>query len=420
MAITIDHATFIISVPRNDLTLIQSTPTEIRQLDINWFRLQLKDLEDDPEGMTLPTTHVHNPPVTVGGVTLARVVELLAPYTVTFEDGQYAVNLTGANSNIGDRTNVNQVSVRSANSAGLVQTSEIEYASFQNGVWVDQANGAAGTIYPAGTALRPVASFADAKLIADFRGLKRIYIIGDATLDASADFASFEIIGQTAALTHLEIMPAANVLSCQIKECTVAGTLDGGNLLRDCIIGDINYVNGVIHQCMLNPGTIALGGTAADVCHILDCYSGMPGVGDTVIDCGGNSAALSVRGFSGDLTIINKTGAAEIAVDLASGHVTIAPTVTAGLLMIRGMGKLTDNSAGATVNAENLLDLPRMVDNVWSHPTAAAMITKLAEAWGRLGLDPAKPLFNGQTQITFGDIVLALTESGGNVTVTRQ
>jgi hypothetical protein len=44
----------------------------------------------------------------------------------------------------------------------------------------------------------------------------------------------------------------------------------------------------------------------------------------------------------------------------------------------------------------------------------------LAEAWGRLGLDPSKPLITGQTQITFGDIVMALAESGGAITLTRQ
>ena len=58
--------------------------------------------------------------MTLGGLTLSRVVEIIAPYTITFEDGQYAVNLVGANNNIADKTNVNQVSVRSSNSAGMV------------------------------------------------------------------------------------------------------------------------------------------------------------------------------------------------------------------------------------------------------------------------------------------------------------
>jgi hypothetical protein len=92
----------------------------IYTLDLNYFRLALKSLEDSPEGMMFPDTHRHNTVVTLGGVEYARLVEIINGYTVEFEDGQYAVNLVGANSNVGDKVVVNQVSVRSANSAGLV------------------------------------------------------------------------------------------------------------------------------------------------------------------------------------------------------------------------------------------------------------------------------------------------------------
>src|SRR3990167_6762312 len=126
MAISINFPTGVISVPKADMTLVQSTPIEIRSLNINTFRLTLKDLEDDPEGQVWATTHNHNTTVAVGGVTLARVVEIINGYTVTFEDGSYAVNLVGANSNIGDVVNLNTVSIRAANSAGLVQLLELE------------------------------------------------------------------------------------------------------------------------------------------------------------------------------------------------------------------------------------------------------------------------------------------------------
>lgn len=121
MAISVDWPTKVITVPKAYMTLVSLTPFEIRQLDIDAFRLDLKDLEDDVEGQVWPTTHLHNTTVTVGGVSLARVVEMINDYTVTFEDGSYAVNLVGANSNIGDVVNLNSVSVRAANSAGLTE-----------------------------------------------------------------------------------------------------------------------------------------------------------------------------------------------------------------------------------------------------------------------------------------------------------
>ncbi len=122
MTISINWPTSVIYVPRDSMELKQSFPVEIRQLDIDIFRKELKSLEDDIEGIVWTVTHVHNPPFVVGGVTLARSLELYEPYTVTFEDGQYAVNIIGGNSNIGDKVNVNQVSVRSANSAGLIES----------------------------------------------------------------------------------------------------------------------------------------------------------------------------------------------------------------------------------------------------------------------------------------------------------
>lgn len=119
--------TKVISVPKSDMTLVQTVPYEIRELDIQTFRLELRDLEaGEDEGRPWGTTHNHNTEVTVSGTTLARVVFILAPYTITFEDGQYAVNIVGGNSNISDVVNLNQVSVRSNNSAGLTAAPKID------------------------------------------------------------------------------------------------------------------------------------------------------------------------------------------------------------------------------------------------------------------------------------------------------
>ncbi len=124
MVTTIDWGTSVISVPRADMALIQTLPFEVRELDIDVFRLELKALEESEDGMPFLRTHQHNTTITIGGVTLARVVEILNGYTLTFEDGSYAVNLVGANSNLSDVLNLNTVSVRSANSAGLIDQGE--------------------------------------------------------------------------------------------------------------------------------------------------------------------------------------------------------------------------------------------------------------------------------------------------------
>ena len=122
MAISINWSTKGITVPQADLTLISGS---LYELDVNAFRLELKGIEDSEEGMAFPSTHRHNTEVVLSGVTYARTFEVINGYTVTFQDtgSPYAVRCAGANHNLADVKNVNQVSLIVGNSAGLVASS---------------------------------------------------------------------------------------------------------------------------------------------------------------------------------------------------------------------------------------------------------------------------------------------------------
>lgn len=119
--ISINWHTKVITVPKSETVLVSMMP-EVRQLDLERFQRELKSLEDNELGITYDDTHRHSVPVSVGGVSLARVVELINDYTVTIEDGEYRVDAIGANSNLLDVLNYNRVQVTSANTAGLVDS----------------------------------------------------------------------------------------------------------------------------------------------------------------------------------------------------------------------------------------------------------------------------------------------------------
>ncbi len=123
--IEIDWDTGVIFVPKAVLTVVQTSPTEIYNLDLDFFWRAIRALEDTDDGRPWPRTCDYNQAVTVGGTPLAPVLIITDYYTVTFEDGQYAVNLIGANTNVQDRTNVNSVSVRPQNSAGLTNQTQL-------------------------------------------------------------------------------------------------------------------------------------------------------------------------------------------------------------------------------------------------------------------------------------------------------
>jgi len=117
MALLVNWTTKVITVPQSDLTHVTGL---IYQLNVYDFKRWCDDIMDGTDGIANIDIINHNTVVVLGGIPYARTIEIINGYTVTFEDGQYAVNLIGANTNLADVTNVNQVSIRPNNSAGLI------------------------------------------------------------------------------------------------------------------------------------------------------------------------------------------------------------------------------------------------------------------------------------------------------------
>ena len=92
---------------------------------------------------------------------------------------------------------------------------------------------------------------------------------------------------------------------------------------------------------------------------------------------------------------------------------------TIGAYNVRVLYQQPVQALGYSTSGSTAPTAIEVADAVWLHNTGAVIATRLAEAWGRLGLDPNKPLITGHTQISFGDIVMALTGYINSATVTR-
>ncbi len=121
MALDVDWVSGVITVPKADMPVIQASP-EIRELDVTQFHRDLRSIHASVQGVPYTRTHDHNGEITLAGIVYARSVEIILPYTVTFEDGQYGVSVTGGNTNLLDVKNANQVSLLTNNSAGQIVT----------------------------------------------------------------------------------------------------------------------------------------------------------------------------------------------------------------------------------------------------------------------------------------------------------
>lgn len=364
MALSIDWSTKVISVPKADMLQTQVSPFEVRELDIDLFRLELKSIEDSEEGMPHLDTHQHVGPITVGGVTLARVVEIINGYTITFENGSYAVDIAGGNSNIADVANLNSVSIRSANSAGLAISKEVEDLSFESArVWIDVDDGAAGTQYPLGTPARPVSNYADAAAIIASRSFSpRYHLRGTITL--SDDEPSSNWLGNSALVDTITLSGAVDIDDATFERVQVSGSMLGHAKFIECIIGATTGFFGKAIGCGIT-GTLTMpaGALTQDVI-LVHCYSVVPGTSTPVIDCNDATGLdLSIRNYSGGIEVRNFSDVGNaMTIDLNSGHAVLDSTVTAGTIVVRGTGHLTDNSSGATVITSGLVTTEPMLD----------------------------------------------------------
>lgn len=135
MPVSINWATKVINIPVDFLTPLGGV---FYELDVNAFRLALKDIEDG-EGMPYLDTHRHNTEVTLGGATYARTFEIINGYTVNFDDtivDHYTVRCVGANHNVADVKIPNSISLIVGNSAGLVVSGgTADPAAIATAVW---------------------------------------------------------------------------------------------------------------------------------------------------------------------------------------------------------------------------------------------------------------------------------------------
>lgn len=240
-----------------------------------------------------------------------------------------------------------QIVRTSSSSATLQELTAIQYSSFNGGVTVDIANisgrATSGISFPTGTPEQPVNNLSDLNLIALERGLNSIYIIGNLTLDNTADWTRYQFTGESALKTMITVQSIANVINCEFYECVLTGDLDGASQVERSVLSNLSIIDGYIFNCSLASGTTITLGTS-DINHILQSFSGQPGVTSPIIDCN-ETGVLSLRDYVGGAKAINYTGSSSHSIDLSSGQFILdSATIIGGTWVVRGVGKLVDEN----------------------------------------------------------------------------
>lgn len=144
MAITLDPATKVYSIPQADLTLVTGT---LYSADTNVLRKAMMALLASENYIWMKDSFNHNTEQVVAGVTYARALTTLNGFSYTFTpDSQWSVRLEGSNNDFFDIEagflNQNQVQVIPTNSAGLIvnegqSLSQADFDNIADAVWIE-------------------------------------------------------------------------------------------------------------------------------------------------------------------------------------------------------------------------------------------------------------------------------------------
>ena len=256
-----------------------------------------------------------------------------------------------------------QSTLTSSSSATNVELDAIQYSSYQNSVWLDPSSSNSGTDYPMGTREYPVNNLQDAVNIGNNKGFSTLQILRSMVIDSGTVLSEFTLIGKSHVNTNITIDSNAVCDNITISNARVTGTLDGGTHIESCTCGDLNYVNGHIHNSGLH-GRITLGGNEDAVianCSAVDVNS------PPIIDMNLSGQDLVVTDWSGPIHIDNLESSINMVdIQIDGGVVNLDPSIFAGQFIISGIGILVNNASDYTsLNIDGLISKTAISTAVW-------------------------------------------------------
>jgi hypothetical protein len=191
-----------------------------------------------------------------------------------------------------------------------------------------------------GTVSTPLNTLADARALADARGLKEYGVQSDVTVDT--DHEAWTWRGQGDETLTLS---GVSVAGSTFRNLTLTGASTGAIRAEKCTLSALTAIAGTMEECTLS-GLVSVSGT-------------------TVLSaCNARSATLSVAAsstihlpqFSGALTVAGLTTGCVLVIDAVAADVTFAASCTGGTVILRGPVKVTNNGTLDTLDLSGAID----------------------------------------------------------------
>ena len=253
-----------------------------------------------------------------------------------------------------DFVNVDRVS---SSSGTLQEQDALQYSSYSGRVNIDVTSNNTGVEYPVGNMEYPVNNLQDAVIIAESKGFDVLEFRGTLALGVGDDISNKTIRGTNPMTSILVVTTEAITNNVYIRDCYFTGALNGGSVIRDCVLGNIQYFNGYIEHCALTTATIYINGGGV----LLNCVAGATCTSDPIIDVE-NATSLAIRDFQGSLTLVNKVGVGACEINL-NGRLTLDESMDGGQLTIFGDGYVVNNSTDNMIVVDRTTGTPQEIAN---------------------------------------------------------
>ena len=254
-------------------------------------------------------------------------------FTTVATDGNFQVLISERVSNLTDAS-----------------VAKLDLAQLQKFIYLDDVLG--NDINP-GTPTSPIRTIAQGFVVAAENNLNAFSIKGDYTLDRDAEGWNFA--GTTQENTAIVNLNGFSVNFSAFIKITMRGLGSGVVNATNCRIDALEGVSGEFTQCgllsFIKPGN----GTNS---LFQFCFSEVAGSGTPTIDLGLLvDADLQMRSYVGGLLVqhIDVVGQSA-SFDMMPGHLKLDNTNTAGDVVVRGLGKFTNNSAGVSADDDGFID----------------------------------------------------------------
>lgn len=283
---------------------------------------------------------------------------------------------------------------------------------YEGVIHINTKNGSAGTVVgDNGTPQNPVDNLADAVTLAAAVGVRKYHVIGNLTLTSSHDDWTFvgDANGAVVMLNNQDVADSV------FRNCELSGTIGAGPIkAEDCDLDGVGNFTGTAAGCNLLNGTDLGSGTST----FIACASAVPGLSTPSIDLNG-VASLNLRSYSGGIEVRNVSAPAQnVTLEFVAGQAILASTCSDGTITLRGVGNLTNNSTGSTIEKNAFINIDAIFDELIDDTVSARtvlqyVLSMVAGAFTETIVSPTVRDYAFQDRVGGALYSLRITEDSG-------